>query len=198
MFKNFKTIYQAKRESHMNAPQIYEYILKEYNDNARKQNAIVVKQVADKKAKESIKKAEKIVKVKEEQKKIKKEIKKEKKEVTPQKKYPYKAMITANVMIVFKKKNPDGSSLVSKPYFAIQTTQENILSALHLKQIIRDFSFEDYAKIQSLQNYTAVNLGIDMINNHKKTKVKQMMKKGYVLKNDWLKYSEGIAKLRLR
>ena len=102
-------------------------------------------------------------------------------------------MITANVMIVFKKKNPDGSSSVSKPYFATQTTQENILSALHLKQIIRDFSFEDYAKIQSLQNHTVVNLDIDMINNHKKTKVKQMMKKGYVLKNDWLKYSEGIA-----
>ena len=75
---NFKTIYQAKKESHMNAPQIYEYLFNEYNDNARKQNAIVVKQVADKKAKESIKKAEKIVKVKEEQKKIKKEIKKEK------------------------------------------------------------------------------------------------------------------------
>ena len=78
-FKNFKTIYQAKKESHLNAAQIYEYLLNEYNDNARKQNAIVVKQVADKKAKESIKKAEKIVKVKEEQKKIKKEIKKEKK-----------------------------------------------------------------------------------------------------------------------
>ena len=109
-FNNFKTIYQAKKESHMNAPQIYEYLFNEYNDNARKQNAIVVKQVADQKAKESIKKAETIVKVKEEQKKVKKEIKKEKKEVTPQKTYPYKAMITANVMIVFKKKNPDGSS----------------------------------------------------------------------------------------
>ena len=191
-FNNFKTTYQAKKESHMNAPQIYEYLFNEYNDNARKQNAIVVKQVADKKAKESIKKAEKIVKVKEEQKKIKKEIKKEKK-VDRSKKYPHKAMITANVMIVFKKKNPDGSSSVSKPYFATQTTQENILSALHLKQIIRDFSFEDYAKIQSLQNHTVVNLDIDMINKHKKAKVKQMMKKGYVLKNDWLKYSEGIA-----
>ena len=78
-FKNFDTIYQAKKESHMTASEIYEYIFNEYNDTVRKQNAIIVKQVADAKAKEAIKKAETIIKVKEEQKKVKKEIKKQEK-----------------------------------------------------------------------------------------------------------------------
>ena len=59
----------------MNAPQIYEYILKEYNDNARKQNAIIVNQQIKQRTQKFIEKAEKIVKVKEEQKKVKKEIK---------------------------------------------------------------------------------------------------------------------------
>jgi hypothetical protein len=108
-------------------------------------------------------------------------------------KYPYKAMITANVMILFKKRDDKGSITLSKPYYSTQTSQENITSALHLKELIKNLSFEDYAKIQSLQDYKIENLDIESINKHRKPKVKHLMKKGYILRNDWLKYSAGIA-----
>ena len=51
--------------------------------------------------------------------------------------------------------------------------------------VINNLSFEDYAKIQSLQDHKISNLDIDSIAKHRKPKMKHLMKKGYILRNDW-------------
>ena len=189
----FESIYQAKKESHLNAQAIYEYLLKEVNDKIKKENGKLLKVfkeqakiTAIQKFNAEIEKIEKEIKVKEEAKRIKKETKKqEKKDKNSKAKYPYKAMISANVMILFKKKDTDGNTKISKPYYTRQATLEYLTSDSHLQQLLNLFSFEDYAKIQSLQSYNIANLDIESIKKHRKPKVKHLMKKGYILRNDW-------------
>jgi hypothetical protein len=81
-FAGFENIYQAKKESHLNAPAIYAYLLKEVNDKIKKENEIKIiefqrqaKNKAIKKVKAEIEKVKKEIKIKEEVKRIKKEAK---------------------------------------------------------------------------------------------------------------------------
>ena len=44
-FAGFENIYQAKKESHLNAPAIYAYLFKEVNDKIKKENEIKVNEI---------------------------------------------------------------------------------------------------------------------------------------------------------
>jgi hypothetical protein len=95
-FAGFENIYQAKKESHLNAPAIYEYLLKEVNDKIKKENEIKMnefkKQVIKNaviKTKVKLEKIKKEIHIKEEVKKVKKETKKQEKKVTSKQVIPF-------------------------------------------------------------------------------------------------------------
>ena len=91
--RGYESIYDAKKQLGMNAPEIYAELFNEYNDTVKIVNENIRKQRSERKFKEELKKAKEIVKAKEAEKKArearnkaKKEIKKqEKKEIKKQK-----------------------------------------------------------------------------------------------------------------
>jgi len=203
----YKNIYDAKRVLGINnANEVYELLLDDWNMFVDNENRNRI----NKYKKELKNYNEEQVKIFNEKAKIetKNIIKKaEEKKNKPKRVVITKSVIQETIMInvvleIIYISNKNGKAIHSKPYIVERTvspftinqndkTDENITKIIISK--IDDFA--NPYKIVKLLSYKIVVMDTQVLQEkYKKTKSKIMMKNAFILKNDWLLYSQGIMK----
>jgi hypothetical protein len=110
-----------------------------------------------------------------------------------EKKLSNKYLVKINIQTCFKTYKKDGSSYLSKPYSS--TLHETYIGPLSgLGKFVGTFWEDESEKDVNVVSYTYEVYMNETVSKHKAVKTKHMMKNSYILKDDWLKFSEGIAK----
>ena len=100
-------------------------------------------------------------------------------------------LINLNLMIVYRKKNSlTGETYLSKPYFVTKTEGTYRQKINTIPSIVEKFNEDDGYKIVSVQDYNVEFMKLNIKNTSKLT---HLMKRGFILKNDWLPYAKSIS-----
>jgi len=217
---DYKNIYEAKSVLGVNtANEVYELLLDDWNNFVDNENKIrmnkynkdIKKYNEDqvKKINEKAKEQAKQKKQKEEQIKLVVKEKRQKKQEEKKTKYAIKnvvketILITAVLRLTRSRINKDGSVYYSDPILVNRTlkpitikqsekTDENI------KKLIEDLipEFQNTSNtIVKIKSYKIDVMDTKILQEkYKLPRSKVMMKNGFILKDDWLKYAESIAK----
>ena len=123
------------------------------------------------------------------------------------KSFPSRVMITINIAKFYKPEEKQGGLVLGQneksrfidgtrwigPYFITEEKEYIVISKKSLLRYIEAFNKEDSRTIEHVVDFIVKFMDSEFLKKMSKPKTKQLMKKGYVLKNDWLKYSEGVA-----
>jgi len=105
-----------------------------------------------------------------------------------------KFMLHIKVSKEYKKKNPlTGAIYLSKPYYIdlVEGPFEKTISSI--PSILKDYEFDEYSYIQRVISHQIEYMDTKKLKKESKPKKKQMMKRGFILTNNWLQYAKGIS-----
>jgi len=117
-------------------------------------------------------------------------IKKEKKMKTEKKKF----MLHIKVHIQYKKINSQTGQVILSPPYELELIEGSFEKPISsISNILKDYEFEDSVKIQYVVSHKIEYMNTIKIKKESKPKTKQMMKRGFILTNNWLQYAKGIS-----
>ena len=102
--------------------------------------------------------------------------------------YNRKATEHNRLLIIKRKKNKADKVKNKKQKIPPHTTEE-------INSIVEGYNTDDGYKITKVLSFTVDFMDMETINRNRKPRNQQPMNRSFILKSDWLKYGEGIAKV---